>query len=124
MNGQQIQSLPTYYNGIEFRSRLKARWAMFFDYLRVPWFYEYEGFELDGVRYLPDFYLPLLECWIEIKPVKPSGKERMKCERLAKATGTSTYLFWGIRESGMDAMVVPHTRGRQHWASMGTQVQF
>ena len=94
--GNEFKVLPTYYNGILFRSRLEARWAMFLDYLRVPWFYEYEGFELDGIRYLPDFYLPLLECWIEIKPVKPSGKERMKCERLAKATETSTYLFWGI----------------------------
>jgi len=63
-----IRAIETQYNGYRFRSRLEARWAVFFDTLNVPYEYEKEGFELeDGTRYLPDFWLPHLELWVEIK---------------------------------------------------------
>ena len=52
-----------------FRSRLEARWAVFFDALGIRWLYEPEAFELpSGARYLPDFYLPDLKRWVEVKP--------------------------------------------------------
>ena len=64
-----IQAIETQYKGYRFRSRLEARWAVFFDALDIPWEYEPEGFELgNGIRYLPDFWLPAQECWVEIKP--------------------------------------------------------
>lgn len=69
-----IKSLPAYYNGIKFRSRLEARWAIFFDELGLSWEYEPEGFELEnGVRYLPDFLIKDLhgrftgDLYIEVK---------------------------------------------------------
>ena len=53
-----IKAIQTEYNGIKFRSRLEARWAVFFDAVGVRWEYEPEGFELsNGIRYLPDFLL-------------------------------------------------------------------
>lgn len=53
-----IKSIETEYNGYRFRSRLEARWAVFFDALHVPYEYEPEGFDLgDGTYYLPDFRL-------------------------------------------------------------------
>lgn len=53
-----IKPIETVYRGCRFRSRLEARWAVFFDAMGIPWDYEPEGFELpDGTRYLPDFYL-------------------------------------------------------------------
>lgn len=68
----QIQAIETSYHGCLFRSRLEARWAVFFDALKLNWQYEPEGFKLStGEWYLPDFLLyfkngpPL---WIEIKP--------------------------------------------------------
>lgn len=52
----QIRAIETVYNGYRFRSRLEARWAVFFDALGVKYEYEPEGFELpSGKRYLPDF---------------------------------------------------------------------
>jgi hypothetical protein len=63
-----IQAIETVYNGHRFRSRLEARWAVFFDVLDVPYEYEPEGFDIDGTRYLPDFWLPTWECWAEVKP--------------------------------------------------------
>lgn len=51
-----IKAIETRYRGYRFRSRLEARWAVFFDALGIEWQYEPEGFELaDGTRYLPDF---------------------------------------------------------------------
>lgn len=64
-------AIETYYKGCRFRSRLEARWAVFFDTLEIRWLYEPEGFVLeDGTRYLPDFYLPDYELWIEVKGLR------------------------------------------------------
>jgi hypothetical protein len=51
-----MKAIETFYRGYRFRSRLEARWAVFFDALRIRWRYEHEGFLLsDGTMYLPDF---------------------------------------------------------------------
>lgn len=58
---KEIKPIETVYKGCRFRSRLEARWAVFFDALGVEWEYEPEGFELpSGRRYLPDFRV---KCW-------------------------------------------------------------
>ena len=55
----EIKAIETDYNGYKFRSRLEARWAVFFDAAKIKYEYEPEGYELaDNERYLPDFYLP------------------------------------------------------------------
>lgn len=55
---QQIKAIETRYAGCHFRSRLEARWAVFFDYLGIEWQYEPQGFMGAGGHYLPDFFLP------------------------------------------------------------------
>lgn len=68
-----IRSKKTLYNEILFRSELEAKWAVFFDYLYIAYKYEPEWDEVDigigYVRYKPDFYLPDIDLWIEVKPV-------------------------------------------------------
>lgn len=72
-----IKAIETRYGGCRFRSRLEARWACFFDALEIPWQYELEGFELgDGLRYLPDFYLPKHAVFVEVKPTLASLSRR------------------------------------------------
>ena len=39
-----IASIPTVYRGIQFRSRLEAKWAAFFDTCEWPWLYEPKDF--------------------------------------------------------------------------------
>ena len=73
MNCTKLKPIQTKYAGHLFRSRLEARWAVFFDSLKVRWEYEKEGFDFDGTWYLPDFYLPHLDLWIEIKPEPSEG---------------------------------------------------
>jgi hypothetical protein len=82
-----IKPIETEYKGYRFRSRLEARWAIFFDAFSLDWDYEKEGFDLgDGIYYLPDFWINDTHCWIEIKPTKPSKEEIEKCRRLADNT--------------------------------------
>jgi len=53
-----MKAIETEYKGYRFRSRLEARWAVFFDACGVRWEYEPEGYMLDnGLSYLPDFLL-------------------------------------------------------------------
>jgi len=40
----EIKAIETVYNGYKFRSRLEARWAVFFDALGIEYEYEKEGF--------------------------------------------------------------------------------
>lgn len=67
-----LKAIETVYKGYKFRSRLEARWAVFFDALGIKWEYEPEGFELpSGERYLPDFFLPKFNnggLYVEVKP--------------------------------------------------------
>jgi hypothetical protein len=73
---QSIRPIETVYNGYRFRSRLEARWAVFFDSAGIEYQYEPEGFVLsDGTMYLPDFYLPWFRCYVEIKPKHSSQIE-------------------------------------------------
>lgn len=65
-----IKAIQTHYNGYHFRSRLEARWAVFFDELGVRYEYEPDGYDLGDLGwYLPDFWLPELRTWFEIKPL-------------------------------------------------------
>lgn len=78
-----IRPIETCYGGHWFRSRLEARWAVFFDHLDLTWEYEAQGFEVgpDSTKYLPDFHLPQLGLFLEVKPanadvIDPEGVQR------------------------------------------------
>jgi hypothetical protein len=151
-----IKPIETLYRGYRFRSRLEARWAVFFDVAGIPWRYEEEGFDLSSVElpnelpeqtslwllsglfpsyrpykpgdpksvedavaalhhlawippveesdepgsplyYLPEFYLPEQDCWVEIKPSEPSAREKRIMQRLVWATGKKGYIYWDLR---------------------------
>jgi hypothetical protein len=70
MNTEQvIKPINTSYKGYNFRSRLEARWAVFFDNIGIKWDYEIEGYNVgdDVGFYLPDFWLPDYGSFLEIK---------------------------------------------------------
>lgn len=51
-----MRAIETEWFGYRFRSRLEARWAVFFESLGWKWRYEHEGFVIGGgVKWLPDF---------------------------------------------------------------------
>lgn len=101
-----MKAIETRYNGCRFRSRLEARWAVFFDAMGIEYRYEPEGFEIDInwwcrgegdpidiERYLPDFYLPGSQTWIEVKGDLASMENR-KWQAIAWACDWGCQLPW------------------------------
>lgn len=105
---EEIKAIETIYKDYKFRSRLEARWAVFLDELKVEYQYEVEGFDLHySGWYLPDFYLPAYQTYLEIKPLPDNplylipaaqnfDKEAsQKIMELAWATGKRAILAFG-----------------------------
>jgi len=92
-----MQSKPTKYNGYNFRSRTEARWAVFFDALGIKYHYEHEDFMLsEKERYLPDFWLPGLNSFAEVKGGSGfSDDEMRKCGMLCVLTSKNVLLLSG-----------------------------
>ena len=64
----EIKPIETFFKGDRFRSRLEARWAVFFDALGIEYNYEQQGYRMsNGDCYLPDFYLPNSNYYVEVK---------------------------------------------------------
>jgi CDGSH-type Zn-finger protein len=69
---------------------------VFFDALGVSWEYERDGYDLGAAGwYLPDFWLPEHEVWIEIKGTYPTNDEHLRAERLRDVTEFPVYIFFG-----------------------------
>jgi hypothetical protein len=91
-----IKAIETRYAGCHFRSRLEARWAVFFDQLGIKWEYEVDGFELSTGRYLPDFLLTDCSTWVEVR----GTNDRVDLDHLAavaaelpqRPLGINTYI--------------------------------
>ena len=94
-----MKAIDTIYNGYKFRSRLEARWAVFFDELDIKYDYEVEGFDLgDAGWYLPDFWLPDIQAWIEIKHIPNhigNADEDKKARALRDETGFPVLICGG-----------------------------
>jgi hypothetical protein len=116
-----VKVIETEWNGYKFRSRLEARWAVFFDNVGIEYRYEPEGFDIDGIWYLPDFYLPKHNCWVEIKPSDPSQEEMAKAAALGYSQGPA-YIFHGeVWLNGYDTLQftndpVESPRSHMKWA--------
>lgn len=90
-----VKPIETHYNGYRFRSRLEARWAVFFDALGVKYEYEPEGFQKNGLCYLPDFRVQCHgyrgECNIGSRPLYIEVKGKMNAEDAEKIEAFSVY---------------------------------
>lgn len=92
------KAIETKFQGHKFRSRGEARWACFFSEAGIEYQYEEEGYALEGTPYLPDFYLPQQDCFIEVKGQEPTEEEEEKARLLTLYTGKTTYIFYeGIK---------------------------
>ena len=59
--------IETRYHGFRFRSRLEARWAMFFDEIGLKYEYEVEGFKMNGTCYSQIFTFQVLIDGLKLK---------------------------------------------------------
>ncbi len=95
---QEIRAIETRYKGYRFRSRLEARWAVFFDALGLKWEYEPEGFHTEAGPYLPDFFIhgnAHRGPYLEVKATRPSRTEIDKLLSLCTEKGAYGIIVWG-----------------------------
>lgn len=64
---EEPKAKRTQYDGYTFRSRNEAKWAVFFNYMRIEYVYEERDVQDRYGRVLPDFYLPQLGVYVEVK---------------------------------------------------------
>ena len=87
---------------------------MFFDICRVSWCYEQEGYDLNGVWYLPDFWLPDGKCFFEVKPFDPSPVEAAIASALAAQSGRMVFVAPGGPMRGIGVHAFSPRGGTQH----------
>lgn len=90
-----MKAIETKYKGYNFRSRVEARWAIFFDQIGLPYRYEEEGYDLDGTWYLPDFWVPDWNAWVEIKGKKPDREAIRKAHLLREKSKKRVLIVYG-----------------------------
>lgn len=87
------RAIETRYDGYHFRSRQEARWAVFMNSLGVRYVYERQGYDLGSNGfYLPDFWIPHQDCWLEIKPNADFPVEQAR-KMMALASFTKKVVF-------------------------------
>lgn len=100
-----IQPIETRYDGYRFRSRLEARWAVFFKRLGLKYEYEKEGYivptspwsgNTENAPYLPDFWLPELHLFVEVKGREPTEEELALCCGLHLVADYPALIVWGL----------------------------
>ena len=104
MKERSIKAIETKYKGYRFRSRLEARWAVFFDALGLQWEYEPEGYDLgEAGWYLPDFKIFFGEnrsyAWFEVKGKKATRDDIRKLEALCEGTKMHGFIASGTMEA-------------------------
>jgi len=90
-----IKAIPTKYNGVQFRSRLEATWAAFFDL--CGWNWDYEPIDLKG--WIPDFVLEGVDynIYIEVKPFTELEEFKNVIIKVTKTGIEENILLLGIK---------------------------
>lgn len=115
-NTMGIKPIETRAYGHRFRSRLEARWAVAFTEACIAWQYEPEGFDLgEAGFYLPDFWLPQVSMWAEVKPDRPSDEELRKIGTLVNQSRKPCLLLIGLPSNSAYWAVEPHGNDPYGW---------
>jgi len=94
-----------------FHSILEAQWAVFFDAMGIKYEYEKEVFQFEEHIFIPDFWLPQVSMWADVKPNRFTDVETLKCQKVANKTGKRCLLlegapdfrsYWGIASENED----------------------
>lgn len=75
------------YAGYEMRSHSETRWAAMMDSLDICWLYEPQVVDTRHGLYLPDFFLPSVGVFVEVKGPGPSVVEVEKAKDAEDVTG-------------------------------------
>ncbi|WP_030248217.1 hypothetical protein [Streptomyces sp. NRRL S-455] len=101
---QAVKPIPTTVHGVTTRSRLEARWIVFFERAGIPWEYEPQAYRVgDGRGYLPDFRIRphrgADQAWMEIKPLADTFDDP-RWKGLVTVTGLMLFTVRGLHRRG------------------------
>ena len=100
--------IETRFRGYHFRSRLEARWYVFFEALALRAEYEPQGFVTSSGAYLPDFFVNEWRMWVEIKPWLAQTELSAHCAKIRaveKATSQCALVVYGPPDLIRGAMI-------------------
>ena len=105
----EIQPIPTTYNGIRFRSKLEAQWAVYLEAMEIPYEYESKTFPLVGTVYTPDFQIED-DIFLEIKPAVFTYGSLQKMVNTASGHNVNIALCAGDFYDGFSIALICPTR--------------
>lgn len=88
-----VKPMKTQYKQMTFRSRLESHWAFLFDTMGLIYVYEPQGYAFGDATYLPDFFIPEWNVFVEIKP--QGYREHDERHRKLSTIGNDVVLFAG-----------------------------
>lgn len=88
-----------HHNGYRLRSYTELMWARLLDAADIFYLYEPHLQRIEGGSYLPDFYLPNVGVYLEVKGADPTPEEIRKADDVMDRTGTPVIFLIGRPES-------------------------
>lgn len=93
------------HQGYKLRSYTELMWARLMDALDIFYLYEPHLLQVEGCKYLPDFYLPSADMYLEVKGAWPTDVEKAKAEQALAATGRPVVFLVSRPESDAGGMM-------------------
>lgn len=87
------------HRGYILRSYTELMWARLMDSIGLFYLYEPHLIRLQGCSYLPDFYLPDADMYLEVKGTFATDEEKWKAEQVLEVTGRPVYILEGMPRS-------------------------
>lgn len=116
-----IKPIPMTYEGVHFRSTLEADWAATLDRYNIKWIYEPEAYRINNINYLPDFFMPEIRVWAEVKG--PLNERIEKAVEFQKAIDAYHVLDfdddWDLERQHL-VILRPDMRGKCSWEAAGS----
>lgn len=108
------------HRGWMMRSHTELLWARVFDAAQIQYLHEPGLFNTPHGWYLPDFYMPNIDVYVEIKGKEPTEIEKEKAAAVILATGRPLVIISGKpnADRGGFCSCMAHFKIRDKWVEM------
>ncbi|GAA0258908.1 hypothetical protein [Pseudomonas rhodesiae] len=108
-----------HHQGYRLRSYTELLWARVLEAADIFYLYEPDLVRVDDGFYLPDFWLPNVGIYVEVKGDWPTEEEVRKADAVMARTGCEVVFLCGKPESDMESLINcgMYARGANGWHS-------
>lgn len=104
-----------HHQGYRMRSYTELRWARLLDAAGLFYLYEPHLHKIDNGWYLPDFYLPHVGIYLEVKGTYPTEEEKAKADQVMERTGKDVAFLVALPKSDRHGLHNCLTQARSFW---------